>query len=78
MGVTRDQYDALTERFKALSGALVPLSEEVLVLDQSRSNLLEWRKAHTNESRGTLIALLSRVAVILVAVGLVLGLAENP
>lgn len=75
-GVTRDQYDTLTERFKALSGALVPLSEEVLVLDQSRSNLLEWRKAHTNESRGTLIALLSRVAVILLAVGLVLGLAE--
>jgi small-conductance mechanosensitive channel len=75
-GVTRDQYDALTERFKALSGALVPLSEEVLVLDQSRSNLLEWRKAHTNESRGTLIALVSRMAVILVAVGLVLGMAE--
>ncbi len=75
-GVMRGQYDALTERFKAISGALVPLSEEVLVLDHSRSNLLQWRKAHTNESRGTLIALLSRVAVILVAVGLVLGLAE--
>lgn len=75
-GVTRDQYDELTERFKALSGALVPLSEEVVVLDQSRSNLLQWRKAHTNESRGTLIALVSRVAVILVAIGVVMGLAE--
>ncbi len=54
----------------------MPLSEEALVLDESRSNLLEWRKANTNESRGTLIALLSRVGLILLAVGLVLGLAE--
>lgn len=75
-GVTRDQYDALTARFKALSVALVPLSEEIVVLDQSKSNLTQWSKAHSTESRTTLIAILSRVAIILVSVGAIFGLAE--
>jgi small-conductance mechanosensitive channel len=76
VGVTRDQYDALTARFKALSAALVPLSEEIVVLDQSKSNLTQWSKAHSTESRTTLIAILSRVAIILVSVGAIFGLAE--
>jgi small-conductance mechanosensitive channel len=75
-GVTRDQYEALTARFKALSSALVPLSEEIVVLDQSKANLTQWSKAHAAESRTTLISILSRVAVILVCVGAIFGLAE--
>jgi small-conductance mechanosensitive channel len=75
-GVTKDQYDALTTRFKNISAALLPLSKEILVLDQSRSNLLQWKKAHTTESRTTFISLLSRVALILVSIGVVLGLGE--
>ncbi|HTQ97406.1 MAG TPA: hypothetical protein VMH89_11410 [Candidatus Acidoferrum sp.] len=75
-GVTREQYDVLTARFKALSAALVPLSEEIVVLDQSKSNLTLWSKAHSTESRTTLIAILSRVAIILISVGAIFGLAE--
>ena len=74
--VTKEQYDALTQQFKDISAALLPLSEELLVLDQSRSNLLQWRKAHTNESQRTLISIVSRVALILISIGFVLGLAE--
>ena len=75
-GVSKAQYDALTEQFKQLSAALLPLSEEILVLDQSRSNLLNWRRAHTTESRRLLIAILFRVAVIALAIGIIFGLAE--
>ncbi len=75
-GVTKEQYDALTQQFKNISSALLPLSEELLVLDQSRSNLLQLRKAHTTESQRTLISIVSRVALILISTGLVLGLAE--
>lgn len=75
-GITKDQYDALTQQFKNITAALLPLSEELVVLDQSRSNLLQWRKAHTTESQTTLIAILSRVAIILISIGLIAGFAE--
>jgi small-conductance mechanosensitive channel len=75
-GVTKEQYAALTQQFKNISAALLPLSEELVVLDQSRSNLLQWRKAHTSESQRTLISIISRVALILISIGFVLGLAE--
>jgi small-conductance mechanosensitive channel len=75
-GVSKEQYDALTKRFKAITAAMLPLSEELLVLDQSKSNLLQWRTAHINESRSMLLSILTRVFLILFAIGLVLGLAE--
>src|SRR5262249_45436779 len=62
--VSKQQYDVLTEQFKQLSAALLPLSEEVLVLDQSRANLVNWRRAHTLESRNLLLSILLRVAII--------------
>ena len=74
--VPRAQYDALAARFKQLSEALLPLSEEVLVLDQTRSNLVNWRSAHATESRRLLIAIVMRVGVILIALGLIFAIAE--
>jgi len=75
-GVSKQQYDALTQQFKQFSAALLPLSEEILVLDQSRSNLLNWRRAHTTESRHLLLSILLRVAIILTAIGIIVGIAE--
>ena len=74
--VSKARYDALTRQFKPLSAAIVPLSEEIMVLDQSRSNLLNWRRAHTAESQRLLIAILFRAGVILVAIGIIFALAE--
>jgi len=74
---SKAQYDEITQGFKELSAALVPLSEELLVLDQSRANLQQWRSAQTTESRITLESILTRVALILIAIGIVLGLAEG-
>src|SRR5215469_572976 len=74
--VPRAQYDALAQQFKELSAALLPLSEEVLLLDQSRSNLLNWRSAHATESRRLLVAIVLRVAVLLIALGIIFAAAE--
>ena len=75
-GVPKEQYDALTARFDQLSAALLPLSEEIVVLDQCRSNLLEWKRSLANESAIMLRALIFRVLGIAIALGVILGLAE--
>jgi small-conductance mechanosensitive channel len=75
-GVPKQQYDALTARFNQLSTALLPLSQEIVVLDQSRSNLLEWKRSLANESADMLRALIFRVLGIAIALGAILGLAE--
>jgi small-conductance mechanosensitive channel len=72
----KPQYDALAARFKSLSAALVPLSQEVVVLDQSKANLLEWRRSITRQSGYALRALLLHVGTIVIALGLVLVLSE--
>ena len=72
----KPQYDALAARFKSLSAALVPLSQEVVVLDQSKANLLEWRRSITRQSGYVLRALLLHVGTIVIALGLVLVLSE--
>ena len=72
----KSQYDALATRFKSLSAALVPLSQEVVVLDQSKANLLEWRRSITRQSGYALRALLLHVGTIVIALGLVLVLSE--
>jgi small-conductance mechanosensitive channel len=72
----KPQYDALSAKFKSLSAALVPLSQEVVVLDQSKANLLEWRRSITRQSGYALRALLLHVGTIVVALGLVLLLSE--
>ncbi len=72
----KPQYDALAGRFRSLSAALVPLSQEVVVLDQSKANLLEWRRSITRQSGYALRSLLLHVGTIVVALGLVLLLSE--
>jgi small-conductance mechanosensitive channel len=72
----KPQYDALAAKFKSLSAALVPLSQEVVVLDQSKANLLEWRRSITRQSGYALRSLLLHVGTIVIALGLVLVLSE--
>ncbi len=67
---------ALTDRFKGLAGALLPLSQETLLLDDSKANLERWRDLVQRASGRVLRAVLGRVAVILVVLGLILALSE--
>jgi len=75
-GVPKQQYDVLTARFNQLSAALLPLSQETVVLDQSRSNLLEWKRSLSNESAAMLRSMFFRVLGIAVALGVIVGLSE--
>ncbi|HXN99000.1 MAG TPA: hypothetical protein VN881_07995, partial [Candidatus Acidoferrales bacterium] len=70
------EYQAITDDFKELSSALIPLSQEIVVLDESRSNFLEWRRSVVNESGGAVRALLTRVVILAIALGLVLALSD--
>jgi small-conductance mechanosensitive channel len=65
--------EAITAQFKALSAATVPLSQEVIVLEQSRANLVAWQASVEREYASILHALLLRMLVIAIALGLILG-----
>ncbi len=68
---TTQEFQAITAKFKELAGATLPLSQELVVLDQSRSNFLEWRKSILFESQSELRTVLTRVLGIALALGAV-------
>ncbi len=73
---TKKTYDQLTDAFKTISAVSIPISQEVLILEQSRSNLLSWRAA-VDEERTTIIhSLLLRVLSIALALAFILGIGE--
>ncbi len=57
-------FEDLTERFKQLTKATLPLSQEIILLDQSRSNLLVWRESVSSQYKVMMRAVLARLFVI--------------
>jgi small-conductance mechanosensitive channel len=72
----RQGFQQLTERFKQLSAAMIPLSQEVIVLNDAKTNFEEWRSSIARESKYALRAVLLRVCGILLALALILVLSE--
>ena len=72
----KETFDAMTERFKQLSGVLMPLSQELIVLDDSKTNFEEWRSSIAREAGHVLRSVLIRVGGILLALVLILVLSE--
>jgi small-conductance mechanosensitive channel len=72
----RQQYQDLTTRFKQLSSVSIPLSQEILLLEQGRATYIEWRRSILRESTDTLRSLLVRVIGIALALGFVAILSE--
>ncbi len=72
----RQQFDVLAARFKQIASAAVPLREEIILLDQSRSNLLEWRQSVVHASNRILRSIVFRVMAIALAIGIILLLSE--
>ena len=64
------------KQFTQLSDALLPLSQEIILLEQTRSNLQEWRSSIASESKHDLAALLLRVFGIAFALAVVWALSE--
>ncbi len=69
-------FQELTERFKQLSAALLPLSQEVVVLNDAKTNFEEWHNSISRESKYVLRSVLVRVCSILLALGVILVLSE--
>ncbi len=72
----RQNFRELTERFKQLSGALLPLSQEIIVLNDGKTNFEEWRNSIARESKYVLRSVLVRVFAILLALAVILVLSE--
>ena len=70
------RYRDLSTKFRSYSDAMVPLAQEMDVLDQSRLNFQEWRRSIARESYVTLQSLLTRVVGIALALGAVFLLSE--
>src|SRR5579872_597 len=75
-GPTTQDFSKVTKQFTQLSDALLPLTQEIIVLDQTRSNLQEWRSSISSESKHDLVALLVRVVGIALALAIVWALSE--
>jgi small-conductance mechanosensitive channel len=76
IAATRQKFETLTTQFKRLTAITVPLREEMILLDECRGDLLEWRRSIETEYEGVLRSLLERVAAILVALAFVFILSE--
>jgi small-conductance mechanosensitive channel len=75
-GPPQQNIDAITTEFKSLSETTVPLSQEIIILDQSRANLLTWQTSITQEYDSILHTLLLRLIVIIAALALIFGSGE--
>lgn len=65
--------ESITARFKAISAATVPLSQEIIVLEQSRANLTSWQTSVNAEYKSIVQTLLLRVLIIGIALALIVG-----
>lgn len=70
------EFQQLTERFKQLSAAMLPLSQEIIVLNDAKANLDAWRTSIARESKYVLRSVLLRVFGILLALGVILFISD--
>ncbi len=68
--------NALTDRFKQLVGALLPLSQEVMLLQDFSGNLSRWQELVQRASGFVMRSVIIRVSIIALALVVILGLSE--
>lgn len=73
---TRKTYDQLTDAFQTISSVSIPISQELLLLEQAQGNLLSWRAAVDAERTSIMHYLLLRVIMIAIALAFVFILGE--
>jgi small-conductance mechanosensitive channel len=67
LAATRKRYDTLATTFRVLSTAAMPLSQEIVLLEQSRINLQSWKTTVDAEYSTVLRSLLMRILAIALA-----------
>jgi small-conductance mechanosensitive channel len=76
IAATQKNLQHLTGEFKQMADAAFPLRQEIVLLDGVKGNLEQWRDSMLREYTVVLRSLLTRVFVILVALGLVAGISS--
>ena len=76
IAATRKKFESLTTQFKQLTAVTVPLRQEMILLDECRGDLLEWRHSIETEYERVLRSLLERVIAIFIALAFVFFLSE--
>ena len=72
----KDRLEALTAQFKQLSGVVLPLGKQAVLYPSYRNNLQNWNSAIHAQYSLVIRSLLLRLAVLIIAVIVVIGLAE--
>jgi len=72
----RQDFQELTDRFKHLSAAMLPLSQEIVVLNDASANFHEWSGSIVRESKYVLRSVLLRVTGIAAALIIILVVSE--
>ena len=72
----RQKMISITTQFKQIANATLPLTQEIILLEDVQANLRQWHSSVRSGYIHVLDAVLIRLALILVAVGIVLGLSE--
>ncbi|HLW55260.1 MAG TPA: mechanosensitive ion channel domain-containing protein [Candidatus Angelobacter sp.] len=72
----RQNLDALTAQYKQVSGALMPLGRQSILLDIYRRNTANWRASVHSEYQTALKGLLLRLGGLAIILGVVLGVSE--
>lgn len=72
----QQNFQKLTERFKQLSAAILPLSQEMVVLNDAKTNFDEWHGSILRESKYVFRSVLLRVSGIVLALIVILVLSE--
>lgn len=72
----RETFQALTQRFKQLSEILLPLSQQMIVLNDAKTNFDQWRDSIGRESKYVFRSVLLRVIAIVIALAVILILSE--
>jgi small-conductance mechanosensitive channel len=64
MNQRKDQIDALSAQFKQLSGALLPLAKQGILLDRYKANVQRWHDSVFSELKTQLLSLAIRLAIL--------------
>jgi small-conductance mechanosensitive channel len=70
------KIEALTMRFRSLSAALIPLREEAVALEHSRTNFVEWKRSVVDETNIILRTLFLRAIGLAVALVVLVAISE--
>ncbi|MDR3677305.1 MAG: mechanosensitive ion channel [Acidobacteriota bacterium] len=73
---SRQKMTSLTAQFKQISNATIPLTQEIVLLEESQSNLQQWENSVHRGYTQILTSFLTHVSILLIGIGFVVVISE--